>query len=609
MQNQGRPSSPDISDEDRAYLDARQNPHQIANRITRGTQRLGYYTVVCFILNRVIGTGIFLSPGTVFIGTQSVGISLLFWIFGAINAIAVSYLYIEFGLNIPRYDKAPVPRNGGELNYLNYLIKRPVFLATCLFGITFILLGSTAGNAISFADNILPSMPGRNAAVVGIAVGAVTFSCLIHGTWRRGGILLNNFIASIKVLIICIFPVLAVCALAGVKHSNTQDLTCMTNATNCLTNSKNAITSDFTMAITHPFDDTRPSWYGWPNAFLSVIFAYGGFNQANYVLGEIDRPRQVFPKAVKTAVALVVVLYITVNISYMIVLTKDQLTSLTEAGTVAPDGSVALVAFANFIRCDKARQLFAAFTAIASLGNIIVMTFTAARVKQEIAKEGILPFAKFFGESLPKDELNLRSEPIPVGALLLHWSITVLLILATSPKDQSSSYRLLTALLSYAVEAFFSIVLGIGMLYLRFTRTSSGGRWRDKSSSNHVISIISAVITIVANTFPIVAAWIPPVTGLSTCIADKLSTYQWYVIATVGWSVLVCSVIYWLVFRFVLPRFGNRRGMVFVVEREPFLHSEHGYYVQYHEIVTFSWVAERRSPVAEYQLVERPPLT
>jgi amino acid transporter len=131
-------------------------------------------------------------------------------------------------------------------------------------------------------------MPGRKAAVVGIAVGAVTFSCLIHGTWRRGGILLNNFIASIKVLIICIFPVLAVCALAGVKHSNTQDITCMTNSTNCLTSSTNAITSNFTMAITHPFDDTRPSWYGWSNAFLSVIFAYDGVNQANYVSSRIN---------------------------------------------------------------------------------------------------------------------------------------------------------------------------------------------------------------------------------------------------------------------------------------------------------------------------------
>jgi hypothetical protein len=56
-------------------------PRQIANRIARGRQRLGYYTVLCFLDNRIVrivGTGIFVSPGAVISGTQSVGfISLL----------------------------------------------------------------------------------------------------------------------------------------------------------------------------------------------------------------------------------------------------------------------------------------------------------------------------------------------------------------------------------------------------------------------------------------------------------------------------------------------------------------------------------------------------
>jgi amino acid transporter len=280
----------------------------------------------------------------------------------------------------------------------------------------------------------------------------------------------------------------------------------------------------------------------------------------------------------------------------MIVVTKDA--QLNE------EQGVALAFFRNFVGNYRASQLFAAFTGISSLGNIIVMTFTAARVKQEIAKEGILLFAKFFGESLPKGDPN----PIPVGALLLHWSIAVVLIVATWPLNPLPYYRLLTSVNSYTIVAVFSTILGIGMLCLRFTRTSSGGRWRDKSSSNHVISIIAAVITIVTNGFPIIAAWFPPSSQTPQDIKDILIS-PWYVIATVGWGVLAFSVIYWLVFRLVPPRFGNRRGMVLVVEREPFLHTEHGYYVQYHEIVTFSWMSRGPSrPVAEYALSE-PPLS
>ena len=109
----------------------------------------------------------------------------------------------------------------------------------------------------------------RDAVVRVIAIGVVTFSCLIHGTWRRGGVLLNNIIASIKVLILCIFPVLAVCALAGVGNGN--------NAT------KN-------MSIKNSFAGAHASTsvYGWSNAFLSVLYAYSGFNQANYVSSRIS---------------------------------------------------------------------------------------------------------------------------------------------------------------------------------------------------------------------------------------------------------------------------------------------------------------------------------
>ena len=132
---------------------------------------------------------------------------------------------------------------------------------------------------------------------------------------------MNNSIASIKVLIVFIFPVLAICALAGV---NTHNATC----TIANTDNSKAITDGFT-------DYETDHLYSWSNAFLSVIFAYDGFNQANYVssmishcclvtvtyddhvqvLSEIDRPREVFPKAVMTSVALVAFLYIIANIS------------------------------------------------------------------------------------------------------------------------------------------------------------------------------------------------------------------------------------------------------------------------------------------------------
>jgi hypothetical protein len=57
-------------------------------------------------------------------GTSSVGLSLIFWVLGAVVAIAGALVFSEFGLTVPRIqiegqgEKESVPRNGGEKNYV-----------------------------------------------------------------------------------------------------------------------------------------------------------------------------------------------------------------------------------------------------------------------------------------------------------------------------------------------------------------------------------------------------------------------------------------------------------------------------------------------------------
>lgn len=48
---------------------------------------------------------------------------MLFWLFGALTAVAGTIIYIDFGLTIPRHSidgqEEPVVRNGGDLNYVS----------------------------------------------------------------------------------------------------------------------------------------------------------------------------------------------------------------------------------------------------------------------------------------------------------------------------------------------------------------------------------------------------------------------------------------------------------------------------------------------------------
>ena len=156
---------------------------------------------------------------------------------------------------------------------LEYLCPKPTFLATCLYGIPFIILGNTAGNAIVFAENALlaAERTPTNAETRGIAIAAITFACLIHAVWRRGGLYLNNVFGLMKAaLLLMLFIVGVVSAAGGIKRSGGGAAA-----------GGNVPQENFDVKTS--FQNRAGSAYGCTEAFLGIIFTYGGFNQANYV--------------------------------------------------------------------------------------------------------------------------------------------------------------------------------------------------------------------------------------------------------------------------------------------------------------------------------------
>ena len=137
----------DKVDLDRLQAALHSGPHRFQSVPTR--QKLRSFTVICLILNRTIGkgsrktqaidetcdmlrivlltslgSGIFVTPGLVLRGTNSVGVSLLLWPLGGIVATAGVLVWLEFGLSTPRQEVQPgvnesVPRSGGEKNYVS----------------------------------------------------------------------------------------------------------------------------------------------------------------------------------------------------------------------------------------------------------------------------------------------------------------------------------------------------------------------------------------------------------------------------------------------------------------------------------------------------------
>lgn len=144
-------------------------------------RQIGVFSAIFLIFNRVIGTGIFATPGAILSLSGSVGLSLFIWVAGMLIAAAGTAVYLEFG--------TAIPKNGGEKNYLEYVYRKPKFLTTGLYTGYVVLLGWAASNSVVFGEYILHA---ANVEVDrwnqrGIGLACVTVAFLIHGLALKWG--------------------------------------------------------------------------------------------------------------------------------------------------------------------------------------------------------------------------------------------------------------------------------------------------------------------------------------------------------------------------------------------------------------------------------------
>ena len=111
-----------------------------------------------------------------------------------------------------------------------------------------------AGNCLIFGLRTLEAVnvPVINSIVRVIAVGAATFTCGIHMFSRRGGIWLSNMLTIIKVLILLMIMITAICAWGGTFKMKTYAIN--------------------NMIVSMAFLDLSRDSYGYVHAFLLIIF-------------------------------------------------------------------------------------------------------------------------------------------------------------------------------------------------------------------------------------------------------------------------------------------------------------------------------------------------
>ncbi|EEH41495.2 high-affinity methionine permease [Paracoccidioides lutzii Pb01] len=467
-------------------------------QIDSARRQIGLTSAVFLIFNRMIGTGIFATPSSIFALSGSVGLALFIWVVGMIIAASGMAVYSEFGTGLPR--------NGGEKNYLEYVFRKPRFLTSCMYaGYVFFLAGWAGSNSVIFGEYIL-----RAAQVEvtrwnqrGVGLACITAAFLIHGFALKWGLRLQNLLGAIKLIIIVVIAVAGWAALGGALKVEKPN------------NFHNA------------FEGTRGSAYGVVTALYSVIWSYVGYNNANYALSETRNPVRTLKIAAPLALGIVSILYMLVNVAYFAAVPKEEILS---------SGRVLAASFFRNVFGPKAERALSVFVALSAFGNVLSIIFSQGRLVQELGREGILPFSRLWASNKPFDA--------PLAGLFEHWLVSVIIMLVPPPGD---AYNFILNVILYPVSIINTFVAA-GLIHLYLNRSKYN--WNPPVRATLPVVIFFGL----SNIFLVIAPFKQPEEG-----QNVYNQLPYYLHCVVGIAIVVAGGIYWLIWAQLLPWLGNYR--------------------------------------------------
>jgi APA family basic amino acid/polyamine antiporter len=336
-------------------------------------RKLGLFDASMIVMGGIIGSGIFMNPSVVARIVHSPELILGAWLVGGCIAIAGAFIYAELA--------ARRPQVGGQYVYLREAYHP---LIAFLFGWTLFLVsncGGMAAVAMTFARYFIELTHVPLSENI-IAVSAVVVLTIINCFGVRAGSTVQNVLMVTKILAILMLVIFGTMMILSM---NTESVPAKAIASDSLTT------------------------FG--AALIPVMFAFGGWQTANFIAGEIREPEKNLPRGLLLGVTGVIALYFAVNIVCLWVLGAEGL-----AETKTPATSVMRMALG-----ETGAQLIAIGITVSTLGFLSQSVLTAPRVYFAMASDGL-----FF---TPVAKLHPRTH-VPVAAIVMQGALTSVIALS-----------------------------------------------------------------------------------------------------------------------------------------------------------------------------------
>jgi APA family basic amino acid/polyamine antiporter len=310
-------------------------------------RRLGLFSGTMMVIGGIIGAGIFLNPAIVAQRVGSSGLTLMVWALGGAVALIGAFCFGELGDRIPK-------AGGGYVYLRDAFGPLPAFLYAWAL-LLVIATGAIAAVAVTFANYTVALVGASERLATPLAIGAILLLSAINYVGVKPGAVTQNVFTVLKLVAIAGLVVTGL-AFAGAGHATPEPLP--------------------PVGVPHGFVGVGIAI---ASALSPVLFAYGGWQQTNYIAEEIIDVRRNLPRALVLGVVVVVVSYLLVNITYLKTLSAPGL-----AASTAPAADAMRTLFGA-----TGAGLISAGIAISTFGFLNLVILVTPRVYQTMASDGL----------------------------------------------------------------------------------------------------------------------------------------------------------------------------------------------------------------------------
>ncbi|KAK4580279.1 hypothetical protein LTR86_000482 [Recurvomyces mirabilis] len=321
---------------------------------------LTFLNGLSLVIGLIIGSGIFSSPASVNSNAGSPGAALVIWAICGLLAWTGAASFAELG--------GAIPLNGGAQVYLSKIFGEWAGFLFTWCAVTVLKPGSAAIIAIIFGEYMVRAVIGAEALEVspwinkGVAVLGLLGVTGINSVSTRLGTRSADIFMFLKFVGLLAITILGIIVAATGFAFHKQAL------------------SD-TWRHTNWFEGTSISSSKWAVALYAGLWAYDGWDNTNYVVGEMINPGRDLPRTIHTSLPLVILAYLLANLSYIFVLPA---TVINASNTVA-------VAFGQVVLGRIGSLILALVVSGSCFGALNATTFTAGRLVYSAGKEGYIP--------------------------------------------------------------------------------------------------------------------------------------------------------------------------------------------------------------------------